>query len=79
MTTDTIDVPEVHCGHCVASIENALTPMAGVEAARVDLDSRSVTVTYDDTVILRPAIVAAIEEQGYEVPGDDGPSRLPLA
>lgn len=79
MTTETIEVPEVHCGHCVTSIENALAPLAGVEAAAVDLDSRSVTVTYDDTLIIRPTIVAAIEEQGYEVPGDDGPSRLPLA
>jgi hypothetical protein len=29
--------------------------------------------------VTRDAIVAAIEEQGYEVPGDDGSSRLPMA
>ena len=68
MTTETIAVPEVHCGHCVSSIEGALRPLEGVSRAAVDLESTSVTVTYDDAVIDHAAIVSAIEEQGYEVP-----------
>lgn len=66
MTTETISVPEVHCGHCVSSIEGALKPMEGVSDAKVDLDTKSVTVTYDDDVE-RDAIVKAIEDQGYAV------------
>jgi copper chaperone len=79
MPTQTIPVPEVHCGHCVASIEGALNPMSGVTEASVDLESRTVTVTFDDAAVSLDAIVTAIEDQGYEVPGDDGPSRLPMA
>lgn len=66
-TTDTISVPEVHCGHCVSSIEGALQPMSGIDAAAVDLESRSVTVTYDTDTVARDEIVTAIEDQGYEV------------
>ena len=67
-TTQTISVPEVHCGHCVSSIEGALGPMDGVESASVDLDTKSVTVTWDPDAVSRDAIVGAIEDQGYEVP-----------
>lgn len=79
MPTHTIPVPEVHCGHCVSSIEGALNPMTGVTEASVDLESRTVTVTFDDTAVSLDAIVSAIEDQGYDVPGDDAPSRLPMA
>lgn len=68
-TTDTIHVPEVHCDHCVSSIEGALNPMAGVDRARVDLDRRTVTVSFDAATVTRDQLVAAIEEQGYEVRG----------
>lgn len=67
MTTETISVPEVHCGHCVSSIEGALKPMEGVADAKVDLDTKSVTVTYNDENVERDSIVKAIEDQGYAV------------
>jgi copper chaperone len=68
VTTETITVPEIHCGHCKGAIEGALTPLAGVSQAEVDISARTVTVTYDPEAVPRAAIVAAIEEQGYEVP-----------
>jgi len=66
MRTETISVPEIHCDHCKASIEGALQPLEGVERAAVDVAVKTVTVTYDETVD-RAQIVAAIEEQGYQV------------
>ena len=68
MTTETISVPEIHCGHCKASIEGALQPLEGVETATVDIDARSVTVAYDDGTVSRDELVRAIEDQGYQVP-----------
>lgn len=67
-TNASISVPEVHCNHCVSSIEGALQPMDGVESARVDLDERRVVVAYDPGLVELAAITAAIEDQGYEVP-----------
>lgn len=68
MTTETIAVPEVHCGHCKSSIEGALAPMAGVDRAEVDVQGRTVTVRFDDATVTRAQLVEAIKAQGYEVP-----------
>ena len=68
MTTVIISVPEIHCDHCKHSIEGALAPLPGVASARVDVPARTVTVEVDETVTVRGRLVAAIEEQGYEVP-----------
>lgn len=70
METTTILVPDVHCDHCVQSIEGALAPLDGVRAARVDLDTTSVDVSWDPAVTSRDDLVTAIEDQGYEVPRD---------
>jgi copper chaperone len=68
MTTMTISVPEIHCDHCKHSIEGALAPLPGVASARVDLEARTVTVEIDERVTDRGRLVAAIEDQGYDVP-----------
>ena len=66
--TETITVPEIHCGHCKSSIEGALQPLAGVRSATVDIEARTVTVDYDPAVTPREELVAAIVEQVYDVP-----------
>ncbi|HKQ02508.1 MAG TPA: cation transporter [Actinomycetes bacterium] len=68
MTTMTISVPEIHCDHCKQSIEGALAPLPGVASARVDIEARTVTVEVDETLTNRSGLVAAIEDQGYDVP-----------
>ena len=67
MTDTTLSVPEIHCGHCKSSIEGAVSALDGVASAAVDIESATVSVSYDDPASL-DTIVAAIEEQGYEVP-----------
>ena len=68
MTTMTISVPEIHCDHCKHSIEGALAPLPGVASARVDVEARTVTVVVDESLTGRGRLVAAIEDQGYDVP-----------
>ena len=67
MTTITLSVPDISCGHCKTSIEGAVAPLDGVEHAEVTIDTRSVDVTFDVESIDRDAIITAIEDQGYEV------------
>lgn len=64
---ETFKVPDVSCGHCKAAIEGALGTVAGVSEAEVDIDGRSVAVTYDEAVVDRAGIVRAIESSGYPV------------
>lgn len=67
MTEMTLSVPEIHCGHCKMSIEQAVGAIDGVAVAEVDVDSASVAVSFADPASLND-IVSAIEGQGYEVP-----------
>jgi copper chaperone len=60
------DVPDVHCDHCVTSIEGALTPRDGVLDVAVDLEAKVVTVEHERSASM-VELVAALEEQGYEV------------
>lgn len=67
MTEITLSVPDISCGHCKTSIENAVNPLEGVESAVVTIDDRTVSVSYDGTESTMDTIVAAIDDQGYEV------------
>ena len=69
MTEVTIFVPEISCDTCKNAIEGALRPLPGVRSADVDVAARQVRVSYDGSAITRAALNAAIEKQGYEVPG----------
>lgn len=68
MSTKTLTVPEISCGHCKASIEGAVAPLDGVARVEVHIDERTVDLDYDGTDATFETIVAAIEEQGYDVP-----------
>lgn len=68
MSTRTLSVPEISCGHCKSSIEGAVSPLDGVEKVEVHIEERTVDLDYDGSDSTFEAIVAAIEEQGYAVP-----------
>jgi copper chaperone len=67
MTNQVFNVPDIHCDHCASSIEGAVGAIEGVEKVKVQIDERTVDVTYDDAAVEVDAIVTAIEGQGYEV------------
>jgi copper chaperone len=67
MAQITLNVSDISCNHCKMSIEGAVNELSGIESAIVDIEGRNVAVSYDDASQDRTAIVAAIEEQGYDV------------
>lgn len=67
MTNQIFNVPDIHCDHCASSIEGAVGAIEGVEKVKVQIEDRTVDVTYDDVSVDLAAIVTAIEGQGYEV------------
>jgi copper chaperone len=69
MTSRTLSVPDISCQHCKSSIEGAVGPLNGVDSVEVAMDDRTVAIDYDGTDGTFEVIVAAIEEQGYEVAG----------
>ena len=62
-----LSVPGMTCGHCEASVKSEVGKVAGVTGVDVDLDSKDVTVTGTD--LDRAAIVAAIDEAGFDTAG----------
>ena len=67
MSTRKLSVPEISCGHCKSSIEGAVSPLDGVDKVEVHIEERTVDLDYDGSATAFEAIVAAIEEQGYDV------------
>ena len=65
MSTLTYSVPGVSCGHCRSAITDEVSGLPGVEAVEVDLEAKTVAVTGDP--LDADAIIAAIDEAGYEV------------
>ena len=59
-----LTVEGMHCGSCVALIEETLNEREGVTAALVDLDSAAV-IEYDPSTLDLEEIRAAIAEAGY--------------
>ncbi len=58
-------VEGVHCGGCVRRIEGALAKLPQVTAARVNLSTRRLNVTWDGAPDLARNLVAAVEDLGF--------------
>jgi len=48
MSSKTFEVPNIGCDGCVRTIQNELRQLAGVSKVEGDVDSRRVTVEWDD-------------------------------
>ncbi len=62
MTTKTFVVPNISCGHCTSTIELELADMVGVTGVNADLESKQVTVSWEE-----PATWNSIESLLVEI------------
>lgn len=66
MENSVIKVGGMSCQGCVKNITGVLTAIAGVAAAEVSLEAGEARVTFDPQAVARPALVAAIEDAGFD-------------
>lgn len=64
MTNQSFQVQGMSCGHCVASVENAVWAVDPQAQVRVDLPAGRVEVASSQA---RDALTAAIQAAGYRV------------
>ena len=68
MSTMTVTVAGMSCGHCASSVREELAHVAHVKAVDVDLASGTVTIDSDGPVDTY-ALKNAVEEAGYQLAG----------
>ncbi len=66
--TKVLTVEGMMCAHCKANVEKALSAVAGVTSAAVDLEAKTATVTLAAPVA-DEVLTAAVTDAGYEVKG----------
>lgn len=71
MSTTTVTVTGMSCGHCATSVREEITEITeipGVRAVDVDLVSGNVTID-SDSAVETAAIRTAVEDAGYQLAG----------
>jgi copper chaperone len=47
MQKETLNVPNISCGHCVSAIESELSEVEGVNSVKADAATKTVTVQWE--------------------------------
>jgi copper chaperone CopZ len=63
----TLNVPDISCGHCERTIQQALGKVAGVRTVAVDIPTRRVRVDYDEQHLTVKELSAVLEGEDYPV------------
>lgn len=72
MSTTTITVTGMTCGHCTSTVGSAIEALDGVEDVAVDLDSGAVTISSDGELD-HDAVEKAVGDAGYSVAPEGEP------
>jgi Cu2+-exporting ATPase len=60
-----LSVPAVHCGACIRTVEKALSGLAGVESARVNLSTRRASIRWRADGV-PPPFIETLRQVGFE-------------
>jgi copper chaperone len=63
----TLTAPDISCGHCVQTVQTAVSGLEGVSFVRADVDTKQVVVRFDPERVSQGAIESAMDEEGYPV------------
>lgn len=66
MESSVIKIGGMSCQGCVRNITGVLTAVPGVATAEVSLEAAEARVSFDPQIVVRGALVAAIEDAGFD-------------
>ena len=67
MTHKTIQVEGMTCDHCVATVTQAINALDGISRVSVNLETKQVSVDFDENRVDMKAVASKIVEVGFEV------------
>jgi copper chaperone CopZ len=70
--TATLELGGMHCEHCAAAIEKRLRKTEGVAEVSVSFPDATAEVTFDAARTQVGALIAAIEDEGYQAKASSG-------
>ncbi|MDX1522280.1 MAG: cation transporter [Anaerolineae bacterium] len=65
MQSKTFKVPNISCGHCVHTIQNEVSELAGVSTVVASEETKEVTVSWDESTQSWTNIESLLEEINY--------------
>jgi copper chaperone len=72
MTTNTLKITGMTCGHCSQAVTRALAAVAGVTAVQVSLEKGEARIEGDADP---GQLIRAVRSEGYGAEADAGPGR----
>lgn len=63
----TVTAPDISCGHCVATVQEVVSDLAGVSTVTANADTKQVDVTFDPGQVSVAEIESAMDDAGYPV------------
>ena len=65
MTTKTVTVPNISCGHCVMTIQREVGELDGVSDVKAEQDTKRVTISWDPDATDWVVIEETMKEINY--------------
>jgi copper chaperone len=65
MAQATLTAPDISCQHCKSTIESGMRDARGVRGVEVDVDTRHVTLDYDESETDESRLRDELSELGY--------------
>ena len=63
----TVTAPDISCGHCVATVKEAVGALQGVASVEADADTKRIEIDFDPGRVSLTEIELVLDEAGYPV------------
>jgi copper chaperone len=61
----TLTAPDIGCGHCVTTIQDAVGALEGVDRVRAEVPTKKVEIAFDPSRVTLEQIEATMDDVGY--------------
>jgi Cd2+/Zn2+-exporting ATPase/Cu+-exporting ATPase len=77
----TLEIPisGMDCAECTRHVQHAIEKLPGVQSVNVFLGTEKAVIKLDPTQVDIPAIRAAVQDAGYDIPTSDVPAAAPIS